>query len=204
MTMADEVLRKLREKAQAGNFSDAEIASLVTDAIEVMAQENTPEDVHMRKELADLADYIRKARRELGALKATSSIGDHIPSATDELDAVVGATEEATNEIMNCCDEIGNIAGRVGGADGEALQNVVTRIFEACNFQDITGQRITKVVKTLKYIETHINELVDTFGVSSDHEEAVAKSEDEKLLNGPQLPGNASTQDEIDKLLAGK
>ena len=88
----------------------------------------------------------------------------HFQNAWDELDAVVAATEEATNTIMNCCDDISAIAGKVGGEDGDALMNNVTKMFEACNFQDITGQRIGKVVKTLRYIETHINQLVELFG----------------------------------------
>ena len=38
------------------------------------------------------------------------------------------------------------------------------KIFEACNFQDLTGQRITKVVGTLKFIETHIVRMMEIWG----------------------------------------
>jgi chemotaxis protein CheZ len=84
----------------------------------------------------------------------------------------------------------------------------VTRIYEACNFQDITGQRISKVVATLKTIETRLVSLAAAVG----HGEGAAKSgkpapqdgskgSDAGLLNGPQLPQNATKQDEVDALL---
>jgi chemotaxis protein CheZ len=82
----------------------------------------------------------------------------------------------------------------------------VTRIFEACNFQDITGQRITKVVRTLKHIEGKIEVLIQALGeeVQKTHRSAAAAdpNNEDSLLNGPQLPGNAIDQSEIDKLLA--
>ena len=37
-------------------------------------------------------------------------------------------------------------------------------IFEACNFQDLTGQRINKVMTTMKFIEHHINTMMDIWG----------------------------------------
>ena len=44
------------------------------------------------------------------------------------------------------------------------LQDAVTQIYEACSFQDITGQRITKVVTTLKAIEGKVAHIISTFG----------------------------------------
>lgn len=86
----------------------------------------------------------------------------------------------------------------------------MTEIFEASNFQDITGQRITKVVSTLKVIEEKINALVTILGdevqraAATDQPNAANDGApgDEDLLNGPQLPSNAIDQDEIDKLLS--
>ena len=82
----------------------------------------------------------------------------------------------------------------------------MTRIYEACNFQDITGQRINKVVKTLKYIEEKIDALLTAFG------EGLADAppppppepgdENARLMHGPQLPAVANKQDEIDAILA--
>ncbi len=93
------------------------------------------------------------------------------------------------------------------------MQDVVTRIYEACSFQDLTGQRITKVVTTLKTIEKKVAHIIDVFQPDPNGErgEAVAVARKEppppedaaaSLLNGPQLPANAMDQSDIDALLA--
>lgn len=86
---------------------------------------------------------------------------------------------------------------------GEKLTAAVTRIFEACNFQDLTGQRITKVVGALKHIETKIGALMHALGEEiGAPPPAPADDEDpeKKLLNGPQMPGQGVSQDDIDRL----
>jgi len=200
-----DILRDVREKMRDPSISEEDIAKMMTVALQGTVNDlNTPSR-DLYQELEGLSAYIKTARHELAALQAAETVSaEHIPSAGGELDAIVAATEEATNTIMNCCDDIGAVAGRIGGADGDALNGCVTRIFEACNFQDITGQRIGKVVKTLKHIETHINQLVDMFGgpqgAPASREPSAAE---QSLMNGPQLPGNGVSQEEIDKLLAG-
>ena len=92
-----------------------------------------------------------------------------------------------------------------GVASGK-LQDATTRIYEACSFQDITGQRITKVVATLKSIDAKIEQIVSTFGSRSgdlgDRPPRGGTGGDNDLLNGPQLPAHAMDQSDIDKLLA--
>ena len=77
-------------------------------------------------------------------------------------------------------------------------------MFEACSFQDITGQRVTKVVKLVTYIEDRVNALIDIWVKSALDEVEVTpdreKTEDEKLLQGPQLNDEGISQSEIDKL----
>ncbi len=89
--------------------------------------------------------------------------------------------------------------------------DATTRIYEGCGFQDITGQRVTKVVKTLKDIEERIDALVAAFGseiekVKADQPEPEEKEEkkdcDEDVLHGPQLAKDAKSQAEVDALLA--
>jgi len=50
--------------------------------------------------------------------------------------------------------------------------------FEACSFQDITGQHIQKVVGTLTSIEDRISGLLGTHGVSAAEEAAVDDDEE--------------------------
>src|SRR3546814_114085 len=114
-------------------------------------------DLQIYEELESLARYIQSARVEIAALRPDEIRQDHIPAATDELDAVVGATEEATGRILDAAEQIQTIAEGLDQAVQNQLVDLVTGIFEACNFQDITGQRISKVVRTLKHIETKID-----------------------------------------------
>lgn len=158
------------------------------------------------RELKQLKKIIDDARAELGATRATDIKSKHIPTATDELDAVVAATAEATGAIMDSCDVIMEKGGEVGGEAGDAIVGEVTKIYEACSFQDITGQRITKVVTTLHKIEEKVSKLVAVLSEKlpvdhEDGEEEDTRKGDEKLLNGPQMPDKAITQDDIDKLL---
>ena len=90
------------------------------------------------------------------------------------------------------------------GEPATRLQDATTRIYEACSFQDITGQRINKVVATLKTIEAKVAQIVATFS-SGDRDvpnDMIAKPVEPELLNGPQHPSVAMGQSDIDKLLA--
>src|SRR5207302_1956515 len=82
-----------------------------------------------------------------------------------ELGAVVGGTEQATQQILEATEAIDQAAtalSRNTSPDqqkllSEEIQERVVSIFEACNFQDLTGQRISKVMNTMKFIEQHIS-----------------------------------------------
>ena len=157
------------------------------------------------KELNELHDIIEEARHELSEF-VPAEIGDkHIPDASDELEAIVTATEEATSTIMDSCEVIENVCETAEPEVAEALMNEVTKIYEACSFQDITGQRITKVAFALSQIDEKVNGILKIIssklpGIKERPTDQAMTDED--LLNGPQLPDNAISQDEIDKLLA--
>jgi chemotaxis protein CheZ len=161
-------------------------------------------DVSLLNEVAELGDIIASARNEIAALTVDEITGKHIPSATDELDAIVAHTAVATEAILETCETLDQLAGSCGGEIADALQGATTRIYEACSFQDITGQRITKVVATLKQIDQKVSDLIRTFG--PDHEKDFMRAGTNEilpeLLNGPQLPHLAMDQVEIDRLLA--
>lgn len=186
-----------------------EIADVVAQVMGSMDGDITALDIRIYQELESLAGYIQTARSEIAAIRPDEIRLDHIPAATDELDAIVGATEEATGRILDAAEQIQTIAEGLEEPARSQLVDLSTGIFEASNFQDITGQRIGKVVRTLKHIETKIEALVGVLGeevgraqaAAQPVEESVAKG-DETLLNGPQLPQNAIDQDEIDRLLA--
>ncbi len=206
--MVDQLAAARRQAVQP--ITTEEVAGLLRDIVSSLDGDMTAGDLKVYHELEDLAHYIQQARAEIAAVRPDEIRSSHIPTATDELDAVVGATEAATNTIMDACDAIAQIADRLGPADNAALTEAVTRVFEACNFQDVTGQRITKVVRALKHIEAKIDQLIAIFGDSGIGsgapgpvaEPTPTQDPDAHLVHGPSLPGEAIDQDEIDRLLA--
>jgi len=181
------------------------------DAIqtEFMPEEFVTEGEALRAEVADLADVITRARQEISALEEHGVKGRHIPAATDELDAIVAHTAAATDAILEACECLDDTARKLGPPGGDAVQASTARIYEACSFQDIVGQRISKVVATLRMIDTkvaHLKGMLDdrtARGRTSDPLHGEAQTyEQQVLLNGPQLVAAAMAQSEVDRLLA--
>lgn len=175
-------------------------------------------NIKMFGEIESLFRFIQKAKSEIAALRPDQINDEQIPLATDELDAVTRATEAATQAILDEAEKLEQAAATIGGATAAAIGESVTRIYEACSFQDITGQRISKVVTTLRSIEERIDGILQAFGEKLGHEpfaKGAALPEwrprngklahpDEHLLNGPQMPDKASQQSDIDAILASQ
>ena len=200
-------LTTLRDKQEVINHRE-EVAEIVESVLTSLQGDMSSADVRLYNELEKLSELIQSAKSEIAAIRPEDINEQHIPTATDELDAIVGATEEATGTILDCMEKIEGLTSKMDAEVGAEVGNAVTQVYEACNFQDITGQRITKVVKALKEIEIKIDALVAAFGAQggdkSPTKSAVKDSrEDSHLLNGPQLPGNSVSQADIDALLAG-
>jgi chemotaxis protein CheZ len=171
----------------------------------------------LKAELDLIYDAINRTKQEIATVHLTGFEGPEMTRVTNELDAIVGGTEHATEEILSQAEEIdqlaATLAARLKNDQDQALvadmQDRVIKIFEACNFQDLTGQRITKVVSTLTFIETHILRMMEIWGgldAFKDIEaEKMSKREgDAGLLNGPKLAGETghASQDDIDALFA--
>lgn len=154
---------------------------------------------NLRSQIGEMQEFIGNARKEISGIRPNAMREVDIPEATDELDAVVIATEEATHAILDSVEKLEDICSSLKGNDAEALQSLVMKIYEASNFQDVTGQRISKVVNTLHGIESRVTRLIALFPVE-DADCRVEKDENKSLLNGPQLPGLANGQDDIDAL----
>ncbi len=159
--------------------------------------------------LAELAQTIDNLKKDISSVQPGHVRNSHIPDATDELDEVVRATADATNKIMDLCEEIGTISGNMEGPQAEEISGKVAQIFEACSFQDITGQRIRNVVSTFKVIDDKVDKIMrmlgDTMGLkisTETFEKEVSVDDEKSLLNGPQMADKAISQEDIDKLLA--
>ena len=183
------------------------VAEIVRAVLATMQGDLTATEAALLGEVAELGRTIAAAKAEIAALRVDDINASHIPSATDELDAIVAHTAEATELILETCETLDRVAGKLSAeTQGELsaqLQDATTRIYEACGFQDITGQRITKVVATLKTIEAKVAHIVAAFGDRRHGGEKLPEEPPvEHLLHGPQLPASAMDQSDIDKLLA--
>jgi chemotaxis protein CheZ len=162
-------------------------------------------DTTLYSEFRDLSEYIHRARTEIAELRPNDLKQERIPRAGKELEAIVQATEEATGTIMDAAEEIMSADPSADNHD-EVVNDACMRIFEACSFQDITGQRITKVVTTLTYIEDRLHKLEDAWGPGIADAEVggdaagAEQDDDQALLNGPALAGEGIEQDEVDSL----
>jgi chemotaxis protein CheZ len=185
-----------------------QIEKAVRQVLGTLSGDLTATEASLLAELEALGREVARAKSEIAALRVEDINESHIPTATDELDAVVEHTAAATNEILDVCEGLEKLQSELSGKAAERLGEAVTRIYEACSFQDITGQRITKVVSALKVIEARVAAVTARFGGSGEapppEPEAPAEpvTEGRALANGPQLPAAAASQEDIDRLLA--
>jgi chemotaxis protein CheZ len=203
---ADPIMEQLAQARERHTLVDRDmVAEVVTAVLTTMSGDLSAAETSLLGEVEALGRTIAAAKVEIAALKVDDIRDRDIPFATDELDAIVEHTAVATNAILESCEMLDEVAAAVSGDAAARLQDAVTKIYEACSFQDITGQRITKVVTTLKAIEAKVAQIITAFGVKHEPSEPREVSSDSapiELLNGPQLPSNAMDQSDIDKLLA--
>jgi chemotaxis protein CheZ len=192
----------------AARADRSEIVEVVSDIVSSLRGDLSAAELSMYQEIEALGRFIRDAKSEIASLRPDEIREKYLPTATDELDAIVEATAEATHVILEAVEGIEKIAAQIDPAQGKTLGENVTRIYEACTFQDITGQRITKVVRTLKAMEEKIDGVLSAFGDEIKSERAAPAAEppiadptgEAHLLNGPQLPDAAASQADIDAL----
>ena len=169
----------------------------------------------LKGELVIIHAAITRTKQEIATLHVTGFHGENASRMTHELDAVVNGTEQATQTILGMVEEIDGIASAMIDGEkeqddkalGQAIQERVVKVFEACNFQDITGQRISKVVNTWKFIEGHVGQMMEIWGGIDAFKDFIPEAPpepegDDSLLNGPKLENDAghASQDDIDAL----
>ena len=177
-----------------------------------------PEDqAKLKNEIISLVQYMKRFREEIAMIVEDGHDKSHFDGVSDQLDAIIRATEDATDTILASVEKIDTDIEviRQSAKDPDKVLQICDTInintvkaMEACTFQDITGQRVTKIIRSMKFVEGRVNSLADLWGRS----ELVQVSErikeiqenDKKgdvLLRGPALPEEASiSQSEIDAL----
>lgn len=210
-------IAELREElfSKSGDKGANTAMASVTDKMLEAHGRDIEDAKKLKAEIDALSSAIDTTKREIATMRYKNADRyERITDVTHELDEVVLDTERATESILSNCEQIEThmdalelqASSPEERAEIEALGQNVVKIYEACNFQDITGQRITKVVNTLKFIEERLDVMM---GIWGGHEEFAAielieeevAHEDELLLNGPAREGGDSvSQDDIDAL----
>lgn len=146
-------------------------------------------------QIEKLCTHFREIRGEAMAIVSTSPM----PDATLHLNDVLQSTEEATTTILEAATSIGEAADGLKGADAakQKIADEVMRIYEACSFQDISGQRIKKVLRHLNALEEQLLRLSQTARNQSSR-----RAEEDPLLSGPALSGEGPSQADVDSLFA--
>jgi chemotaxis protein CheZ len=132
---------------------------------------------------------------------------EHLTRIAHELNAVTTGTAQATQKILAAAEEIDQLANTLAAAlKGKIEQDLagdisdhIVKIFEACNFQDLIGQRVTKVMATLKIIEDHVARAIDEIKKARP---ARAAADVADYLHGPRLDNDRGhvSQNEIDSM----
>lgn len=207
----------LYEYAQRNRVADTDmllgaIKKLETIVTEKEAPVATNPDIDkLRFDIVDMANAIALTKQQISEIKSSNGDDDRLDLATAELDAIVIAAETATSDILTAAEHIQEVAWtmREDGAkeaDFDRLDGLATDIYMACSFQDITGQRTTKVIDVLKFLENRIMAMMDIWGIEgvdlAPVEDGKQLCPDSHLLNGPALDGEGVDQDDIDLMLA--
>ncbi len=212
-------IKSLVMSGGGGAVQSADGEAPVAPTMPSIFEGHTEEEIHqLRASLAAMSRNILETKAEIVALRPQDAEEDRLMIVSHELDAVVAATEGATESILNCAEKIDDLAEDLKNHATEEdekekldyISNEVVAIFEACNFQDLTGQRINKVVNTLKFVEERIMTMIEIWGdaegfagvkpADGKARDQVPADDDAHLLNGPQLEDKAISQNDIDSL----
>jgi chemotaxis protein CheZ len=168
----------------------------------------------LKSETDSIHRAISRTMEELASLHFGAFSNNGEGRASRELDAVVNSTERATQQILEAVEAIDEAANTLSASlrqDQEQalagdIRDHVVRIFEACNFQDLSGQRIGKVLATLKFVEDRVARMLEIWGGHDALKDFVVPPShangDSKLMSGPKLDGDTGhlSQYEIDSM----
>jgi len=153
------------------------------------------------------------AKTEIAALRPDEIMSEHLPSATDQLDAIVGSTEEATNGILQAMESLESLVGEIAAGDRRESHRCGDQGLRVLQLPGHHRPRITKVVKALKHIESKVDAWSAPFARTSPstsrriqrragRQERAGPDERLRIAQRPAAPDNAPSSDDIDPLLA--
>ena len=163
------------------------------------------------KDVVDIQGRIKDTKEEIAALRHPKAKEDRIQRASLQLDAIVEQTEQATSTILESAERLEEQITQIRDSypkdqlianATDVMIDAITQIYEASNFQDITGQRTRKVVDVLKYIEERLGRMINLWGAGEfdelpvPEEHDIDRKDEHLVLHGPQLAAADSSNDD--------
>jgi chemotaxis protein CheZ len=165
----------------------------------------------LARELAAIRSAIDRNMRELSVL-INDGNDRRMTRAAGELGVAVEGMETATQKILASVEVIDDCARALAAALSndyhhglaQDVQDHVVRIYEACNFQDLAGQRIGKVIATLIMVEERLVAMIARYSGAGEQPAEATKPSSENFINGPRLDGATghASQHDIDAIFA--
>jgi hypothetical protein len=202
----------LSEHARRNRNADTR---LVLDAIEklerLIAQRGEPVEAdRFRFDLVEMMNAITRTKSEIAAIRPGRDAASHFDQASTELDAIVGTTEKATSDILSAAERVQEIAWtlREQGVEPSICDLIdahATEVYTACSFQDLTGQRIRKVIDVLRFLEERINAMIKIWRLDDlEFVPGNVPAPPASLMHGPARPGEGLEQQAVDNLIGNE
>ena len=240
MTSNDELVKELMSRVsdQLVNSLKETITAAVEKEIATSLSKALLEGEFYRRVNVDLQEGLKQIYNEVKTARGGSEIvciesefdPEEIFSETsDQLDAVLRTTEKAAVEIIDIVEKLQDLqstvanivqdfqSGGVTKANRDTLTQInqtlgtdLQNIMVSLSFQDLTGQRIEKIINSIRQIEKIVREVMLSTGLMIQQREkepekdidslsADAKNAATSKLEGPAEDTN---QDDVDDLLA--
>ncbi|MBS0248988.1 MAG: protein phosphatase CheZ [Proteobacteria bacterium] len=167
----------------------------------------------LHSEIAITREAMARNRQDL-----TTLIGDakekRLPRAAAQLGAAVDDMRTATTRILNLAEAADDSARALAASMkdddykrglAQEIQDQIVKIYEACNFQDIAGQHIGKVISLLGTMEGQLDAIMArSAGTHHIKRSPAPAAKTDGLLNGPKLSGDPghATQQDVDRIFS--
>lgn len=240
MTSNDELVQELMGRVSDQLVTSLKKAIIKTVEKELAASLSTAllEGEFYRRVNVDLQEGLKQIYQEVKSARGGNKIvcidsefdpQELFSETSDQLDAVLRTTEKAAVEIIDIVEKLQDLQATVskivkdfesGGVTkvnrrklteinqtlGMDLQNIMVSL----SFQDLTGQRIEKIINSIRQIEKIVREVMLSTGLMIQQREQEpekdieslsvdAKNEASSKLEGP---SEGSNQGDVDDLLA--
>jgi len=157
----------LSQYAQRNRASDTRAVLDAIGKLESIVQvtRSGPQE-QVRYELMDMSAAIERTKRDIAQLTSEASAIAQFASVGEDLENVVSAGQQATQQIIIAAEKVQEVAWtlRDQGADAsecDVLDQKTMDIYLACSVQDVSNQGIAKVIQTLRHLDGRINAMMD-------------------------------------------